>query len=254
MAKENTQKSGREKLLERLRGRNPELNIDDDEAVSGQISADYDQMNQREQERNRFKEMLSSNPYAAPIITGLATGKNDDGTDFDLAEWFIDNEPEMLIDLIEGNPKTKERYTKMRDDRRKAKEADEKFRAEADAKLQAMDGELDAAVVEAGYKPDDVRDLMEWLFGKDGFISRAKNFDLKKDDFLQFIRIKDRDKDIEKAGNDGYVRGKNEKIDVTQDRRSRRSKLPVIGSGGGQPSSSEKDPTLERMRDMKNVY
>ena len=113
MATENTKKTGREKLLERLRGRNPELNIEDDEAVSGQISADYDMLDQREDERNKFKDMLSSNPYAAPIITGLATGKNDDGTDFDLAEWFIDNEPDMLIDMIEGNPKTKERYIKM---------------------------------------------------------------------------------------------------------------------------------------------
>ena len=254
MATENTKKTGREKLLERLRGRNPELNIEDDEAVSGQISSDYDQMDQREQEREKFKEMLSSNPYAAPIITGLATGKNDDGSDFDLAEWFIDNEPDMLIDMIEGNPKTKERYTKMRDERKKKAEEDAAFDAEADQRLQAMDAELDAAAAEAGYKPEDTRELMEWLFGKGGLLDRAKSFDLKKDDFLQIIRIKDRDKDIEKATNDGYVRGKNEKIDVTQHKRGQRNKLPVIGGGGGQPSAQEKDPMLENLNRMKDIY
>ena len=254
MATEETKKTGREKLLERLRGRNPELNIEDDEAVSGQISSDYDILDQREEERNNFKKLLSQNPYAVPVITGLATGKNDDGTDFDLAEWFIDNEPDMIIDLIEGNPKNKERYTKMRDERRKKEEDTEKFNAEAEELLKTMDAELDAAAQEAGYKPEDTRELMEWLFGEGGLIDRAQNFGLKKDDFLRIIRIKDRDKDLEKATNEGYVKGKNEKIDLTQHKRSKRNNIPVIGGGGGMPRVNEKDPTLENLNAMKEVY
>jgi len=257
MAKEEfneKEKTGRQKLLERLQTRNPDLNIDDDEAVSGQISSDYDLMEQRDDERNKFNEMLSSNPYAAPIITGLATGKNEDGTDFDLAVWFIENEPEMLIDLIEGNPQAKERYTAMRDQRRKDADAEAEFQAEAEAKLQNMDSELDAAIAEMGLRPEDVKELMEWLFGKEGFIARARNFDLTKDDFIKIIRIKDWDSAIEKADNDGYVRGKNEKIDMTQHRRNRRSAVPVIESGGGQPRVKEEDPTMERLQQMRDVY
>lgn len=254
MAQEVTEKTRRQQLLDRLKGRNPDLDIDDDEAVSGQIASDYDMMDQRDDERKRFNDMLSQNPYAAPIVTGLATGKNDDGSDFDLAEWFIDNEPEMLVDLIEGNPKTKERYTAMRDQRRKDAESEQQFQAEAEDRLKAMDAELDAAIEEQGMKPEDVKDLLEWLFGKDGFITRARNFDLTKDDFVKVIRIKNYDTDMEKAGNDGYVKGKNEKIDMTQHREKRRSKLPVIGSGGGKPTPTEEDPNLERLRQMGQVY
>lgn len=252
---EKVEKTGRQKLLERLKGRNPDLNIDDDEAVSGQISSDYDEMDRRAEERKSFNDMLSSNTYAAPIITGLATGKNADGSDFDLAEWFIDNEPEMLIDMIEGNPKTKERYTAMRDKRRADEEAEASFQAEAEKKLEAMDGELDAAIAEQGMKPDEVKDLLEWLYGEDGFIARARNFDLTKDDFIKVIRIKNYDSDVEKAGNDGYVRGKNEKIDMTKHRESKRSKLPVLPNGGGTPSAGEEeDPTVKRLREMGGVY
>lgn len=254
MAKEVSEKNRRQQLLERLKGRNPDLDIDDDEAVSGQLLSDYDQMDQREDERKRFNDMLSQNPYAAPIVTGLATGKNEDGSDFDLAEWFIDNEPEMVVDLIEGNPKTKERYAKMRDQRRKDAESEKKFNEQAESLLTAMDAELDAAIEEQGMKPEDAKDLMEWLFGKDGFIARARSFGLKKDDFVKIIRIKNYDTDMEKAGNDGFVKGKNAKIDMTQHREKRRSKLPVIGSGGGQPSANEEDPNLERLRQMGKVY
>lgn len=252
--REDQEKSGRQKLLERLQGRNPDLDISDDEAVSGQISSDYDLMDQRDEERKKFNDLLSSNPYAAPIITGLATGKNDDGSDFDLAEWFIDNEPEMLVDLIEGNPKTKERYASMRAQRKKDAESEAQFQAEAEARLQKMDEELDAAIADQGMKGEEVKDLLEWLFGKDGFIARARNFDLTKDDFVRIIRIKNYDTAVEKADRDGYVRGKNEKIDMTQHRQQRRSQLPVIGSGGGKPTSKEEDPTMERLRQMGEVY
>lgn len=255
MAKEATkeERTRRQQLLERLRTRNPELNIDDDEAVSGQISSDYDLMDQRDEERKQFNEMLSRDPYAAPIITGLATGKNDDGTDFDLGEWLLENEPEMVIDLIEGNPKTKEHYQQTRQARREREQADKDFESKVDELTAQEDAELDAAIKEAGYKPEDVREFVEWLYGAEGLIARAKDFQLKKDDFAQLIRLKDYDANIEKAGNDGYVRGKNEKIDMTQRSQRRRTKMPVIGGGGGRPSGKERDPYLERLDAMKNI-
>lgn len=247
------QQTAREKLLERLRGRNSELDIDDDEAVAGQISSDYDLMDQRDEERKAFNEMLSSNPYAAPLITGLATGKNDDGSDFDLAEWFMDNEPELLIDLIEGNPKAKDKYRKMRDQRKKDADDEAAFQAIADKRLQKMDEALDAAAEEAGYKPEDTKELVTWLFGDKGLLMRAREFELTKDDFARIIRIKDYDNAVKRAADEGYVKGKNEKIDMTRHRESKR-KLPVLPSGGGTPSSKEEDPMLQHMNELGKVY
>lgn len=255
MAKELTEKkTGRQALMERLKGRYPELDTEDDEAVSGQISSDYDEMDKRAEERKAFNDMLSNNPEAAPIITGLATGKNDDGSDFNLADWLIDNEPELVEDMIEGNAKTKAHYEKSRADRKKAADDEAEFQAQAEEKLQAMDAELDAAAAEAGYRVEDTKELMEWIFGDDGLLTKARNFDLTKDDFLRLIRIKDYDKDVQKADEDGYVRGKNEKIDMTAHRQNKRSKLPVIPNGGGTPTTEDEDPTLARLKAMGGVY
>ena len=74
MAQEVTEKTRRQQLLDRLKGRNPDLDIDDDEAVSGQIASDYDMMDQRDDERKRFNDMLSQNPYAAPISKRRSSG------------------------------------------------------------------------------------------------------------------------------------------------------------------------------------
>ncbi len=259
MAKEKTENqqvtSNRQKLNEMMRGRYPELNTDDDEALSGQISSDYDLLDQRNKEREEFNNMLAQNPYGAGIVTGMATGKNEDGSDFDLGEYMLDNYPEVVIDLIEGNPKNKEKYQQIRDERRQQEQADADFQAKADELVAVEDAELDAAIAEAGLKPEEVKSLIDWIYNEEnGFIKRAARFELKKDDFLQLFRIKDWDAKMAEADNKGYVRGKNEKIDMQQHKHSNRTKLPVIGGGGGKPVEKEDDPKLRHLEAMKDAY
>jgi hypothetical protein len=238
-----------------MRNRYPELNVDDDEALSDQISSDYDLLDQRDQERKQFNDLLAQNPYAAPIVTGMATGKKDDGTPFDLGEFLIDEYPEMIQDLIEGNPDTKKHYEESRDARRQAAADEEQFAAELESKTQAEDAELDAAVKEMGYKPEEVAELIRQLYDPDnGLIRRAARFELTKDDFLMLFKILNYDADIKRADNDGYVRGKNEKIDMLEHQQGKRGRLPVIGSGGGRPSAKEPDPTLDNLDRMKHAY
>ncbi len=248
-------KTRRQLLNERIKSRNPDIDVEDDEALSSQISSDYDLLDQRDQERKQFNDLLAQNPYAAPIITGMATGKKDDGSPFDLGEFLIDEYPEMIQDLIEGNPDTKKHYEENRDARRKAAEDDAAFKAEMEQKTQAEDAELDAAIKEAGYKPEEVAELIRQIYDPDnGLIRRAARFELKKEDFLKLFKILNYDNDIKKADNDGYVRGKNEKIDMMEHKQSKRGKLPVIGSGGGRPNDNEPDPTLKTFDRMKDAY
>jgi hypothetical protein len=259
MAKESTDnqavKSKRQMLLDKMKTRYPDLDTEDDEAVSDKIATDYDSGDKRDQERQQFNEMLAKNEYAAPIITGMATGKNPDGTPFDLGMYLIDEYPEMVQDLIEGNDKVKEHYLASMDARRKAKEDDDNLKANAEEKMKAEDDALDEAIKESGYKTSDVENLIDWLYNPEtGIIHRAVNFDLKKEDFISLFRIKDFDKRMKEAEDKGYVRGKNEKIDMLSHKQKDRTKLPVINSGGGMPKEKETDPTLSNFDKMKNVY
>ena len=255
VAENQVVKTNRQKLTDRMRERYPELNIDDDEALSGQISTDYDLLDQRNKEREDFNNMLANNPHGAGIVTGMATGKNEDGTDFDLGEYLLDNYPEIVIDLIEGNPKNKERYAQIRADRDAAKKADDEFNAKKQELVDAEDAELDAAIKEAGLKTEEVKDLIDWIYNPEtGFIKRARDFGLTKQDFLQLFRIKDWDAKMAEADNKGYVRGKNEKIDMQEHKHAARTKLPVLNGGGGKPKQKDDDPTLNNLDKMKDAY
>lgn len=259
MAKKVTEtqevKTNRQKISERLRNRNPELNVDDDDALFGAISEDYDTYDQRDQERERFNKAMSQNPESAGIITGLYTGKNADGSDFDLGMYLIDEYPEMVVDLIEGNPQAKERYVQMRDSKKAKAAEDEEFASQVADKTAAEDAELDAAIKEAGMRPEEVRDLIDWIYNPEtGLIVRAERFELTKDDFKQLLRMKDYDNAMAKADGRGYVRGKNEKIDITARQQNDRKKLPVINGGGGKPKSKEEDSRVGRLRQMGDVF
>lgn len=68
-------KSKRDSFRERLAQRYPDLNMDDDEAVYGQLSTDYDQYDQNKQKMDDFNKMLQDNPHAPSLVTGLVTKK-----------------------------------------------------------------------------------------------------------------------------------------------------------------------------------
>lgn len=247
--------SPRQKIGERLRNKDEALDIDNDDALFGAIATDYDRFDERDREREEFNDMLMRNPHASGIITGLITGKDDNGNDFDLGMYLIENYPEVIEDVVNGNPKNREYYESLRNEREKIAREDKEFEEKVEALTAAEDAELDAAIEEAGYKTDDVRDLIDWIYNPTtGIITRAKNMELKKDDFLKLFRIKDYDKNLARAENDGYVRGKNEKIDMYGHAEDKRRQLPVLGSGSGRPREREEDPMLDNLSRMKDVY
>lgn len=262
MAEENTTekkaRSRRQGFVDRYKRGNPDLDYDDDEVLDEQIANDLDGYDKLKKDRDSFNELLANpeNEYAAPIITGVMTGKNPDGSPFDLQEWFLDNEPDLVFDLADGNPDVKKNYEARREQRRKDEEEARKWAAERDKNIEKEDKELDAAIEQEGYKPEDVEGLLDWIYNKEtGLLKRAQSFELTKDDFVRLFRMKDYDAKVRKAEDDGYVRGRNEKIDMNERREGRRNKMPVISGGGRQqPKEDGGDPMLDALDKMGKAY
>ena len=249
-------KTNRELLGERFKSRNPEFNVDDDDAIYGEALAELGKYDESEASRKRLNETIANNEIAPDLLNGIISGKNADGSDFDLTQYLFDNHMDYLIDYMEDNEGAKKKY----EERKKARkdESDREATAQkiAEDKIQAEDAELDAAIKEAGYKPEQVKDLIDWIYDlENGFITRAKNFELKKEDFIRLFHIKDWDLKMKEADDAGYKRGKNEKIDMFKRKQKERQEMPAdAGSGGGTPQSGgvQKDPYLERLDKMKN--
>jgi hypothetical protein len=266
MAKENenqTQLTSRQRLAERYKGANPELNVDDDEALGGAILGDLEAYDADKAKMERFNNSMQNYDFAPEMMAGMMSGKNADGSDFDLAEYLIDNHLDFFLDYFENNETAKQKLKEGQKKRKEAKEAGEKAAAEEEklkaamqAKVEAEDAELDAAIAEAGYKTEQVKDLIDWIYDKEnGLINRAANFDLKKDDFLRLFKIKDYDVRMADAEQKGYKRGKNEKIDMLKRQQKDRDNMPSdLGGGAATPVGGEKktDPYLDRLDKMKN--
>lgn len=80
MAENNPVRSRREQHIERLRKKYPEKQFEDDEAIFGQISDDYDQFeeeNQAMKDREKsMSDMFRANPNAAFFLNDMREGKD----------------------------------------------------------------------------------------------------------------------------------------------------------------------------------
>lgn len=267
MAKESekqAQLTSRQRLAERYKGANPELNVDDDEALGGAILGDLEAYDADKAKMERFNNAMMNNDIAPEMFAGMISGKNADGSDFDLTEYIFDNHLDFFLDYLEDSETAKAKLKEGQKKRKEAKaaeakkaEEDEALKKEVEAKVKAEDAELDAAITEAGYKPEQVKELIDWIYdAKNGLITRAANYQLTKDDFLKLFKIKDFDVRMADAEQKGYKRGKNEKIDMLKRQQKNRDNMPSdLGGGNGvtpKDNEQKEDPYLASLNKMKN--
>ena len=252
MAKTNTenapQLTSRQRLNERYRGINPELNVDDDEALGSAILGDLDAYDKDKERIDRFNKMVRESDAAPELLAGIMSGKNADGTPFTIEDYLVDNNIDFLIDYMEDPEGAKTRVDARRAERAANKEAEAKA-AEEEAKAEeekakliaAQDAILDEAVAEAGYKPEQVANLIDRIYNKEtGILKRALNYELTKEDFLSLFKLLDYDVRMSEAEDRGYKRGRNEKIDMFRHNQKKRDEMPadLIGEVTAVRSSS----------------
>ena len=258
------QLTSRQRLSERYRGRNPELNVDDDEVLGGAILDDLDAYDKDKERIDRFNKMVQESEGAPEFLAGMMSGKNADGSPFTIQDYLVDNNIDFLIDYMEDPEGAKARVEARRAERAANKEAEEKAKeqealdAEEEKKRQeAQDAVLDEAIAEAGYKPEQVANLIDRIYNKEtGILKRALNYELTKEDFLDLFKLLDYDVRMTEAEDRGYKRGKNEKIDMFRRDQKKREEMPADLTGGnGAPSVPEgkkADPYLSKLDRMKN--
>lgn len=249
--------TSRQRLSERYRQRNPELNVDDDEALGEAILGDLDEYDQNAAKINRFNETVSKSKIAPEMMSGLLSGKNPDGTDFDLEDYLLEKHLDYFLDVLENKESAKTKAAA----RKSARQKEAELEAKAAELAQAEDAEFKAALQESGYKPEQAQELFDWIYGEkdkeNGFIHRAARFELKKPDFLRMFQIKDLDQKIAAAEDKGYKRGRNEKIDMFRRGQQKRDGMPAdLGSGGGAPAPDDQpeNKTVSALKKIKNAF
>ena len=209
MADTKENRSKKELLAERMRGRYPDMNFDDEEAYYGQIYDDYEQYDQnarelderRENER-KLGDMFTSDPRSARLM--LAWRDGDDPVIALLRMYGEDileavNDPERQEEIAKAN---KEYLAKVS----KEKEYEEQHQTNLTESLEMLAQYQN----ERGLRDDDIDTATGWLIKMAHDVMMGK-FTPEMVDMA--LKAQNYDSAVAEAGESGEVRGRNARIE-----------------------------------------
>ncbi len=242
MAENNPVKSRRDQHLERLRKKYPDKQFDDDEAIFGQISDDYDQFEQenatmRDREK-AFAEMFTSDPRSARM---MMEWKNGNDPAISLLRIYGDdileacNDPEKQEAIREANKEFAEKVAK-------EKEYEELY----DRNIEESLSGLEQMATEEGLSEEEIDKAMEYL------VSICRDMMLGKftrETVRMMLNAINHDTDVANAQEVGEVAGRNAKI-VEKMRNSKKGDgINNLNGRNGTPSPSKQKSIFELARE-----
>lgn len=221
MAENENQKTKRELFAERLKGRYPDRDFTDDEAMYGQAGEDYDayenELSGYRERESKLEELFAKDPKNAQFLADMARGEDPWlvvierlGTD-GITELL--NDPEKKAAYEEANKRYAERLAK-----------EKEIEAEYDRNMeesQRVREELDAIHgVEAVDAALGVIDQMT----KDAIMGKVT-----KEAVEMAMKIVNRDADLANARSEGEIAGRNAKIEERMRRQQTGDGMPQMG-------------------------
>lgn len=224
-------KSKREQMLERLQSRYPEQSFDDDEALMGRISDDYDdyegQINGYKEREQAIADLYTKDPRSAAFMSAWRAGK-DPSVEFarNYGKEALED-PEKLDAIVEANKEYIERKAK-------SDELDEEYKKNL-AETVKM---LEAKGSEEGMSHEEVDKAMDLLQGimRDAIVGKftAETIDMA-------LKAVNHDADVAEADRVGEVRGRNANITAQRRKRAAGDGTVSLNSGSGMRDGSERD-------------
>lgn len=206
MAEKETTKSRRDAVLERLRSRHPDTQLEEDEDIFGRISDDYDDYEERiskaDEHEKAFSDMFTSDPRSARL---MMEWKNGEDPAVALLRIYGDDIKEALDDpekqeaIAAANKEYMERVSKESD-----------YEREYTENLQQTLKLLEEYQSECGYSDEQIDNAMERVVGisKDAMMGK-----FSKETLDMIFKALNYDSAVEEAGAEGELRGRNSKIE-----------------------------------------
>lgn len=208
MAKADNQvvKTKRELMTDRLKGRYPDMDLADDEALFGRISDDYDEYDKNisgYQEREKaMSDMFQKDPRSASFLQNWRNGGDpavelvrNFGTEIKEA---IDN-PERQEEIAAANKEFVERVA-----------ANEKLEEEYNKNIDETLNTIAAIQEEQNLKDEEIDAVMELLMNiyKDGIMGK-----FTRETIEMAMKALKHDEDVAAAAHEAEVRGKNATVE-----------------------------------------
>lgn len=230
-------RSGRERFLDKIRGKYPDREFGDDEALFEQINDDYDDYDGRlkryEEDEKALGELYSRDPRSASFLAAWKSGKHPAVA---LVEMFGDDFVEELKD-----PKRQEELAKASKEYAervaKEKEYDEIYQNNIEETREMIEGMKG----DEGLTDDDINRAMSFLatIVRDGILGK-----FSKESVHLALKALDYDDDVEQAGAEGELKGRNAKIEEKLRKRKGGDTLPQLGGQNGVENEKKKPQSI----------
>lgn len=234
MAENEQTKSKKEILLERMRGKYPDNNFDDEESLYGQVVDDFVESDNALKDYKGREEQLAdlfmSDPRSAKFLTDWRAGGDPAialirqfGTEIKDA---IDD-PERLEEIAEANKEFVERVAK-------EKELEDTYQKNLAESLEGLEKYQQAH----GLSDEDIDKAMEFLIGviSDGLMGKFAESSID----MAFKAI-NHDIDVETASAEGEIRGKNSRAEIKLRQNNKGDGTAVMGGRNGAVGTPSKD-------------
>lgn len=249
--KNNEVTANRDKVRSRLTERYPDKEFADDEALMGQINADYDDYDGRikgyQEREKKISDMYRSNPRSATFMSNWM-----DGADpvVELVRMFGDDiraaldDPEKLDAIAAANKEYAERVAK-------SKEYEEQYNANLEASLKMLDDLKN----EKGYDDAQIDNAMELLESimKDALIGK-----FSPEHVEMAMKAVNHDADVAAASHEAEVRGKNARAEVALRKAARTDGTPSLDGQNNRSAAARPRPNLGALENfgdgMKNIW
>lgn len=228
MAEQETVKSKREILNERLKAKYPEKEYDDEEALFGQINDDYDEYDQSikkyQDDEAKLTGIFSKYPHSARFISDMANGVNP---------WVAMVEQlgiEGITDIFE-NPEYKEELAKAQAEYQKRLSKGEELEKEYNTNLGASLEMLQKAQEEDGLTDEQIDSAIEFIMqiANDALVGK-----FTRESVDMALKALNHEGDMEAARAEGEVAGKNAKAMEKLRKPTRGDGVPQLaGSNNG---------------------
>ena len=243
-------KSGRDTFRERFGKRFPDVDTEDEEAYYGALNGEFDRMEASDKAQRELGEVFARDGRSAGFLMVLKNGGNP-------MEYLIEQYGDDFRDALNDEEKAKElagAFARHAEKRAKSEE----LRAQADANMQKMVDELDAAQADGSFTDDDAVKAFEYLYADGGLLDRILVNDIRKEDWMMLMKagkydtmMAENESKVAEAREEGEIAGRNANIDIQKKKKSQVKAMPSnVPSNGSVKPAPKKDDFLS-MLDQK---